>query len=278
MTYLTSISVILAMIWQPMAIRRMPLALVILVMGISYTHSAQANDPTIKLSTLNWEPYTGSSLPEFGAVPSVVTAAFENTGNSVEYKTYSWRRAIAAAWHGRDDMLGYFPGYHCRHDPETSFLQSDPIGQAPLGFVYHKHNAMRNWESLDDLRGMRIGYVTGYASTDEFEAMESARDFWVFRSMNDQSNLEKLIKGQLDAVLIDGLIFQYLMRIVPMLSENAELLVFHPQHLELKDLFVCFRDDGEGRRVRDMFNTGLETLDSEAIMNQYFLDAFSTVD
>lgn len=248
----------------------------LLIVGL-FPLPAQADAGVVRLSTLNWEPYTGEDIPGFGAVSSVVAAALAYTNTPVTFKSYSWKRAIAAAWHRREGIQGYFPGYHCHHDPNTSFVQSNSLGRAPLGFAYHKNGEIPDWKTLQDFRGLRIGYVTGYASTDEFEELEKSGIFTVYRSINDESNLHKLLMGQLDAVLIDGLIFQYLMKINPILSERSDLLQFHHNSLGKKELYVCLRDDVEGRKIRDMINTGLERLDSNAIMEQYFLKSFSTI-
>ena len=73
---------------------------------------------------------------------------------------------------GTDEVVAYFPGYHCRHHEGGGFLASEPIGDGPLGFVENV-DAPISWGDLDDISAqkLKIGTVRSYANTDEFDAM-----------------------------------------------------------------------------------------------------------
>ena len=45
--------------------------------------------------------------------------------------------------------------------------------------------------------------------------------------------------------------------------------------LEDKTLYLCLRADETGRTLKHIFNAGLEQIDSEAIVKDYFATAFS---
>lgn len=244
------------------------------VVGVST--SVEAQDPkSLTLATLDWEPYTGSAMPGGGAVSAFITEALKSKGYATSYGFWPWKRAIVMAWRGQDDTLGYFPGYHCHHNPKTDFVASKVIVNTQLGFVHMGDHPLPKWENLEDLSNVRIGYVTGYASTEEFEALEEAGSLQVFRTINDITNLKKLLKGQLDAVLIDRFVFENLVNADPTLQGVAPTIVFADKPLDTKPLHLCLRNDEQGRAVRDAFDAALTEMDADAFITKYFQNTSS---
>lgn len=233
-----------------------------------------AANEVVRLSTLDWPPYTGKDLPLGGATTEVVRAGFEKAGHRVEVEYRPWKRAIDIARRGTDGVVAYFPGYHCQH--QDGFVQSEPVGNGPLGFAEHV-DAPITWTSLDDIatQRLKIGTGLGYANTDEFDAMVGAGQILAVPSVDDTTNLKKLARRRLDAVVIDKLVLEYLKATEAGLKDGAEKLRFNARPLEEKTLYVCFRDDPEGKRFMEIFNSGLVDLDIQSIVETYFATAFS---
>ncbi|MFC1673382.1 substrate-binding periplasmic protein [Pseudomonadota bacterium] len=239
------------------------------IAGVSSQAQAQ-DDKSLTLATLDWEPYTGSAMPGGGAVSAFISEALKSKGYATSYGFWPWKRAIVMAWRGQDETLGYFPGYHCHHNSDTDFVASKVIVNTQLGFVHMGGHPLPAWENLNDLSKVRIGYVTGYASTDEFEALEAAGTLRVFRTINDATNLKKLLKGQLDAVLIDRFVFENLVNADPTLQGVAPTIVFADKPLDTKPLHLCLRNDDQGRAVRDAFDAALAEMDADTFITKYF--------
>jgi polar amino acid transport system substrate-binding protein len=233
-----------------------------------------AQDKVVRIATLDWPPYTGKDLPEGGATTNVVRAAFEKVGYKVEVEYRPWKRAIDMAKKGTDEVIAYFPGYHCHH--QSGFVASEPIGNGPLGFAEHV-DAPITWDSVDDLgeQQMKIGTVLGYANTDEFDAKVGTGYILAVPSNDDLTNLKKLARKRIDAVVIDKLVLEYLKASEASLKGSTDVLQFNAKPLDDKTLFLCFRDDDGGRTTKHIFNAGLEQVDSEAIVKDYFATAFS---
>jgi polar amino acid transport system substrate-binding protein len=231
-------------------------------------------DDVVRISTLDWPPYTGKDLPSGGATTEVVRAAFEKAGLDVEVEYRPWKRAIDMAADGTDGVIAYFPGYHCHH--REGFVASEPIGNGPLGFAENVE-APIIWSSLDDIgeQQLKIGTVLGYANTDEFDAKVGTGWIIAIPSNDDVTNLKKLMRRRIDAVVIDALVLEYLKATEPSLKDGAEKLQFNEKPLEEKTLYLCFRDDDDGRALQETFNAGLLEVDSEAIVANYFATAFS---
>ncbi len=221
------------------------------------------------VTTLDWPPYTAASLPKLGATTEVVRQAFDNAGLDVDVQFLPWKRAISEAKNGK--AVAYFPGYHCKHAAE--FAASDPVGTGPLGFAEHVE-APISWETVYDLgeQKLKIGTVLGYANTDEFD--EKVGSGWIraISAKDDLTNLKKLLRRRIDAVVVDKLVMSYLVATEPALSEAANLLQFNEKPLEDKILHVCFKEDEVA--LRDRFNDGLEMVDTEKVVDDYFANEF----
>ena len=244
----------------------------ILLAGLSNPVASQ--DKTVHLATLDWPPYTGKDLPLGGATTEVIRAAFKKVGYEIEVEYRPWKRAIDMASKGTDGVVAYFPGYHCGH--RSGFEGSEPLGKGPLGFAEHI-DAPITWTSLDDIgdQQLKIGTVLGYANTDDFDAKAGTGYILAVPSNDDLTNLKKLVRRRIDAVVIDKLVLEYLKATDSSLKDGADKLQFDERPLEDKTLFLCFRDDEIGTPLRHIFNAGMAQIDSEKIVNDYFATAFS---
>lgn len=235
---------------------------------------AQAQDKVAHVSTLDWPPYTGQDLPKGGATTEVVRAAFDKVGYQTVVDYRPWKRAIDMAAKGTDEVIAYYPGYHCHH--REGFIKSDPIGNGPLGFAENSA-APITWDTLDSIgeQKLKIGTVLGYANTDEFDAKVGTGWIIAIPSKDDITNLKKLARRRIDAVVIDKFVLEYLKATEPSLAKSRTALRFNSHPLEEKTLYLCFRDDEAGRALREEFNKGLAKTNPDQIADDYFAHAFT---
>jgi polar amino acid transport system substrate-binding protein len=247
---------------------------VAVVLATGLATPVMSGEKVVRIATLDWPPYTGKDLPKGGATTDVVRAAFEKVGYQVEVEYRPWKRAIDMAAKGTDDVIAYFPGYHCNH--RDGFVGSEPLGNGPLGFAEHV-DAPITWATLDDIadQQLKIGTVLGYANTDNFDAKVGTGYILAVPSNDDLTNLKKLVRRRIDAVVIDKLVLEYMKATDASLKDGGDKLQFDETPLENKTLYLCFRDSEAGRPLKHIFNAGLEQIDSEAIVDNYFATAFS---
>lgn len=243
-----------------------------LVFGIGLVDAPRVEAETLVVSTLEWPPYTSAVLPKGGATTEVVRQAFAAIGQDIEVRYLPWKRAIADA-KDEEEVVAYFPGYHCRH--VDGFVESNPIGNGPLGFAENV-NAPVEWTSIDDIgeQQLKVGTVLGYANTDEFD--EKAGTGWVraIPAPDDITNLRKLERQRIDMAVIDKLVLSYLLATEPTLEGDKGVIRFNSRTLEDKTLFLCFNDTEAGRALRDRFNEGLSQIDVDGIVDRYFAEEF----
>ena len=254
--------------------RKKHIGLIWFAAALSLSGLSYAQEKTANIATLVWPPYTSNDLPSGGATTEVVRTAFTNANFEVDVTYQPWKRAIDMATKGTDNVIAYFPGYHCEH--REGFIASKPIGEGPLGFAEHV-DAPIIWDSLDSIgeQQLKIGTVRGYANTDEFDTKVGTGWIRAIPTKDDVSNLNKLLRKRIDAAVIDKFVLEYLKVTEPKLKQNGNKLRFNARPLEDKTLYVCFRDDETGRAMRQEFNAGLAMVDTDEMVENYFANAFS---
>lgn len=207
-----------------------------------------------QMTSLDWPPYTGEQLSQQGVTTERVKALLAKAGHNLNVRFMPWQRAVDTA---RNDpaFVGYFPEYL---DPASPCLFSDPIGNGPLGLAERKDKPLK-WAVLDDLKPFRVGVVSGYVNTAEFDAQVAAGQLKVDPASSDEQNLLKLANGRVDAAVVDKNVLEYLLVNSPKLKEVAGQLQFNGQLLEDKTLHVCFTNSEAGKQARDIFNAALKS-------------------
>lgn len=238
------------------------------------TSGATTERKVVNVATLHWPPFTADSLPETGAASAVLQAAFNEMGFDVHIRFWPWNRAIAKAKAGDDDMIGYFPGYHCHHDRSSDFLMSDSMGQTPLGLA-RLAESTHSWSVPEDLKSFRIGTVVGYATTEELDAWMREDALHAITSSNDTTNLLKLMSREIDFAIIDKYVLEYIKFADMTIHDNKHKIHFDDNILEMKDLYLCFRNSERALRKRDIFNEGLSRIDSQNILDGYIDELIS---
>lgn len=224
-----------------------------------------AENKTVRLASLDWPPYTMAGDTNGGA-ELVVRRAFEAMGYRLVVDFLPWNRAVYNAAHA-PAFDGYFPEYWAT-SVEKTFFFSRPIGRSPLGFAERKSQPVA-WQKLDDLAGIRIGTVSGYINTEEFDASAKAGRLVVEEALSDSINLRKLARGRIRLAVIDRNVMDYLLANDPDLMNEAKNLRFNDRLLEEKDLFVCFRRDDRGREMARILNEGLRRIDANAMIREH---------
>jgi polar amino acid transport system substrate-binding protein len=222
--------------------------------------ATSAQQRVVRLTSLEWPPYTGAGLPENGASVAVVRAAFEAMGYRLEVDYRPWLEAVDAASRGVDGAVGYFPEY-ASADVSRLWWLSAPIGRGPLGFVESARRPVR-WQTLADLRPFEIGVVAGYVNTDAFDTAVRFGDLRVQRAADDRQNLQKVAEGRLRLAVMDRHVYGHLVAANPVWRDRTR---FNDRLLEDKLLHVAFRRDAAGEAALRLLNVGLTRVNATQI-------------
>jgi len=207
---------------------------------------------TLKIATLDREPYTGHSLKGGGFCSEIVTEVFRKAGYTVKIDFITWDKAIDEGTKGNYDAV--FPEYYSK-ERIKDFTYSNFFTNSLLGFYQRKGSNIK-YKTIRDLAPYKIGVIKGYANTEEFDKATYLKKI---ESDSDEENLRKLAMGELDLIVIDKLVAQHLIS-TKMSGETGKLVSVEPP-LQIQPLFVIFpkKLSQSDKRLKD-FNKALDEL------------------
>ncbi|WP_415235798.1 substrate-binding periplasmic protein [Sneathiella sp.] len=219
---------------------------------------AQADN--LKLTSLDWPPYSGKGLEDNGSSAKTVKKLLAAAGHSVSFDFFPWNRAVAEGL-GNPEYVGYFPEYYSTAlDAEKSkdgkCLFSNSFGSSPVGFV-QQSNAPVKWTSYDDLKKLNVGVVSGYVNEERFDAMVADGSLKVQKVTADVLNIRKIAKGRLDLAVIDSNVLNYLLKADKSLTKLADKVEMNSKLLKEHGLHICFPNTETGKSARASFNKAL---------------------
>lgn len=218
---------------------------------------------TVKLTTLDWCPYTCVTAPDGGFSTVVVKEAFKAAGYTAEVEFLPWQRAVAKATDS-SEVAGYFPEYPAEID---GFDLSPSIGTGPLGLIMRK-GATPPAPTADAIKGLKLGVVTGYVNAAPVAAAITA-GLKPEGVSDDTTNIRKLAAGRIDAAEIDQFVFGHILKTDPKLADVRGDVVF-ALPLEDKTLHVAFNKTEYGKKLATVFAEGLAKIDTKGLQQKYF--------
>lgn len=205
---------------------------------------------TIRLSTINWQPYTGEDLLEHGFFSELVTEAFSRVGYRVEFQYRPWARALEEAKDG--DVHGIMDAYW--KEDRVKFLEyPDVVWKVKEVFIALQENPITYTGTLTDLKGVTIGVLRATAQAEELQAAGVNTD-----AINDQiQNVQKLLAGRIDAMIIPEDIFFYHAERLDPQFDRTRVKVLNPPY-KVYDMYVAFsKQKPDYQQLTADFNRGL---------------------
>lgn len=118
--------------------------------------------------------------------------------------------------------------------------------------------------SFDEMKDTRIGVVEDYAYGDELEGGENNQ---VIYGESDQQNLERLLSMQVDYILVDALLIQYMLKY--QINDVTELLEIGEVPLISKSLHLAIRNDvQDAESIIENFNKAITTMIADGSYNE----------
>lgn len=228
-------------------------------------HNPAIAATVFRITTWEWPPLISKDLKGGGPLCRLVTHAFALEGIKVEFGFYPWKRAMAYAvngeWDGtiiwtytkqRDKVLGY----------------SDFIFQEGMHFFHLKSYAF-NWESLDNLKGIKIGATLGYNYGTSFHEADAAKFIDVGWVHSDKLNFIKLLSGRIDIFPVE-LGAGYACAQKHLGEVNTLKVTHHAKALKIDTYHLLFsRKIQHFESMREQFNSGLQKLKDSGQLTRY---------
>ena len=149
----------------------------------------------------------------------------------VEITFLPWKRAYKQAKAGNFD--GTFV-WSKESDREQDFYYSDPIFEDSMVFFHLKRTPFE-WETMDDLKGLRIGCTLGYNYGDAFRAAENAGELIVEKVPKDIQNFRKLLRERVALVPLEMPVGYYILQ-KHFTPEEIGQVTHHPKTIKTRGL------------------------------------------
>lgn len=216
-------------------------------------HSAQLE--IIRLTSLDWAPYTGATLPNGGETTELLRQVFLDIGYQLQVDFLPWNNAVNQVLKGENGYVAYYPEYPVQ-DPKL--LLSGAIGYSELGLVELRKKPLL-LTSFTALANYRFGVVQDYLNMTELDLLIAAKTLRPRVNRSDKDNVLQVARGELDAAVIDKRVLHYLLKYDAEVQAAAAGRVQFSQSLrEHKSLHLVFVDTPQNRRLVQKFNQQLQ--------------------
>ncbi len=216
-----------------------------------------------KVTSLDWPPFTGKSLPEGGAGTVVLREALKAEGIELEIEFVPWTRAIQLA--KEPSYVGYYPAWP--EDVIEGFVKTDSIFKSPVGFAESVAKPL-SWEKLEDLKGKKIGTVQDYGNTPEFNALVKNGTILTEVVSDDATNVKKVLGGRIDGAFIDLNNLDWFLK--KEIKEAQGKVQANKKTIGDKDLVLALNTKSKVSNAQEILKKGLSKIDVQKILKDYF--------
>ncbi|MCP5208552.1 MAG: transporter substrate-binding domain-containing protein [Hahellaceae bacterium] len=223
----------------------------------------------VVMGVSEWPPLVSKELDNNGALARLVTETFALQGVEVEYRWAPWRRAYENVKSGTWDSS---PGWITSPERLKEVSFSEAVFESYQVF-FHLKSAAFDWNDMSDLKAVTIGATIGYNYGQRFQEAEKAGFISVERGASDEVNIKKLVFGRIKIFPLNILTGYDIAR-KALTPEQFGLLTHHPEKLDdSRTYHLIFSKNEKGEKMRQMFNRGLELMQSEGRAERYLLKA-----
>ena len=208
-------------------------------------------------------PYFGNKLPNQGLSADIIKTVFERAGYQSTLAFETWPRAYEGALIGIYDAVGSI----WQNDERTKdFAFSEPYLVHEIKFIKQKSSQGITYNSLDDLDGLVIGTIKGYAYGDAF--LQSRR-FIRLPQNHLLQNLLLLTQDKIDLTLGEGRKIKFeLNQYMKSSIKNLELL-YKPLISRGTHIAVS-KTNPKHEQIITRFNKALKEMKADGSYDQIF--------
>ncbi len=226
-------------------------------------------EETIRIAIGEWAPFYSENYKHYGLVPHIVTESFALEDIKVEYGFFPWARSLKLTEDGVWDATCCWSEKN--KERLKKFLFSDRVLAEKLVF-FHLKSFSFDWNTVEDLKGIEIGTTLGYSYGIAFDEADKNGTLQVEHTPSDEINFRKLLAGRIKIFPIDEIAGYFIIRrdfkekVVNKFTHHPKTIIDNPQRLLISKKLK------HSKRIRKLFNKGLNQLKESGIYDQYFGD------
>ncbi len=239
-----------------------------LLLAISAAFNCLAQE-TIRITTGEYPPYYSQKFANYGPIPDIVSQAFAQVDIKVEFGFFPWSRSLELAKSNHwDASCCWFD----RAEWHEYFNSSDVLTSRDKIF-FHLKSYPFDWQSYEDLKGIKIGATARHGYGEKFAAANKAGKLLIEDAPTNAMNLKKLFVGRIKIFPIERLVgYQLLADLFT--PEEIQLFTHHPKVLfSGRVKLLISKKNPKGQYLMKKFNQGLKILKESGEYEQLFLKA-----
>ncbi|RLD82760.1 MAG: hypothetical protein DRJ15_00525 [Bacteroidetes bacterium] len=227
-----------------------------IILLISFSVFSQTTE--LKLASDVWPPFTNIEAEKACAL-DLVKEALIRIGIKTEYKILDFAEAIKGIDAGDFDGSA---ALWLSEEREEKYLYSEAYLQNQLVLVGRKGSDV-SATTFNEFDGNKIGVVEDYSyginiNSDQVELVTGD---------NDQQNLERLLSSEIDYMLVDALLIQYLLKY--QVNDVTEHLEIGQTPMLVKSLhFALRRELEQAETIIEAFNKEIHKMIAEGTYNR----------
>ena len=206
---------------------------------------AASSADTWRVTSLDWQPYSGSDIDGGGNSVEKLREVLAQGGIELRIEFYPWARAQKLA--STEEYIGYFPAWP--EEVYKGFVGSDPVDYSYVGVLTSLGSGVE-WSGLEGLfQNHSVGFVRTYTYPEIVETLKRRYPDAADPAPHELSLMRKLSRGRIDAALTDPAVMLYTA------SKNRiyNIKVLHA-NIERKALVLSFRQGADNEMRRQVLN------------------------
>jgi len=172
-------------------------------------HSSEKKSaPTVReitLCSIDWPPYYGQNLVKGGFITEIIRRSLKHSSLVLKTQYLPWQRTVNFAKQGKV-CSGIYTFGSKTEERKKFFHFSEPLPSLKFSVIVRKNSEIIV-KNLNDLKKLRIGIVSGYTLTKEFEAVR--KTLTLTEVTEDLQLIKMLISNRVNAILTDPRVFQH---------------------------------------------------------------------
>lgn len=206
-------------------------------------------------------PYFGNKLPEQGLSAEIITTVLDRAGYKSSLAFETWPRAYEGALIGVYDAVG---SIWLTEERAKDFAFSEPYLFHEIKFIKKKSSKGIKFGSLEDLDGLVIGTIKGYAYGDPFL---QSRTFIRLPQNHLLQNLHMLTQDKIDLTLGDVRKIQF--EANKYMKGSIKDLTFLPKPLIRRGTHIAVsKINPEHKEIISRFNKALAEMKEDGSYDQ----------
>jgi polar amino acid transport system substrate-binding protein len=223
---------------------------------------AMAKD--LKITTIDWAPYTGKNLSGQGTAIKAFKLLAQEAGINVTFEFMpTWEMAVETS--KKDGYDGFYAGWP--EDVIDGYFSSKSIFLSPIGFAEAKSSPV-TWRKLEDLKGKKIIIVKDYAYPKEVTEFLDTGEVTVIKASNDIEGIKMLGLGTADLFVTDPFVLFHLIDNVPDLNKYKNKIIFNSRPIKMNGLIIVLKDNKKNREISKELDKALKVIDVQSIINR----------